>query len=63
MHVGYAFSTFVLQPLGMSQVALLIYCVGVAFVFWIVVAAIAVAAGGHLARQPLQTGNVKGVSA
>ena len=60
MHASYAFSTFVLQPLQMAQVPLLIFSVTTAAVMWMVVAAIAAANGGHLARR--QSKNTRLVS-
>jgi uncharacterized protein len=64
MHASYAFSTFVLQPLGMAQVPILIFCFTTTAVMWMAVAAIAAANGGHLVqRGSRSTGGVSGAAA
>ena len=52
MHASLTGSTFILGPPALSGVALLTYGFGVAVVMWAVVAAVAVASGGKLSRQP-----------
>jgi membrane protease YdiL (CAAX protease family) len=54
MHVGFAFSTFVLQPPGLSGMAFLIYSVGVAVMLWVVVAAVALGNRKQPAPRPLR---------
>jgi hypothetical protein len=52
MHASYTASTFILGPLTISGVAFLTYTFTAAAVLWVVVAAVAVAQGGHLSRRP-----------
>jgi membrane protease YdiL (CAAX protease family) len=54
MHVSYAASTFILNPLAMSGASLLAYDLLSAAATWVVVAAAAVVSGGQLSRQPLR---------
>ncbi|HYN06079.1 MAG TPA: CPBP family intramembrane glutamic endopeptidase [Vicinamibacterales bacterium] len=55
MHVGLTASLLILNPLAISGVALLTYSFTLAAAVWIVVAAVVVANGGQLTRQPLRT--------
>jgi uncharacterized protein len=52
MHTSYTAFSFILGPLTISGVAFLTYMFAVAAVLWVVVAAVSVAQGGHLSRQP-----------
>ena len=54
MHASLVFSTFVLGPVGLAGVASLAYPIGLGVAMWVVVAAVAVANGGHFSRQPLR---------
>jgi membrane protease YdiL (CAAX protease family) len=56
MHVSLTASTFIIGPgaLAISGVALLTYGFVLTAAWWVVVAAVAVAQGGHLSRQPRQ---------
>lgn len=54
MHASLTASTFILGPLAISGMDLLTYGFGVAVVMWAVVAAVGVAKGGQLSRQPLR---------
>jgi membrane protease YdiL (CAAX protease family) len=53
MHASYTACTFILGPLAIAGVAFLTYTFAGAAVVWVVVAAVAVANGGQLSRQPL----------
>ncbi|HEX2740474.1 MAG TPA: hypothetical protein VHM69_08510, partial [Rubrobacter sp.] len=53
MHASLTASTLILGPLAISGVALLTYSLALAAATWVVVAAVAVAQGGHLSRRPL----------
>ena len=53
MHASLTTSTLILGPLAISGVVLLTYSLALAAATWVVVAAVAVAQGGHLSRQPL----------
>jgi membrane protease YdiL (CAAX protease family) len=55
MHSSYTASTIILEPLAISGVLLLVYDLVLAAIVWAVVAAIAVANGGRLLRQPLSS--------
>lgn len=55
MHVSFTASTMILEPLGISGVALLTYDFVSMAVWWAVVAAIAAANGWHFSRPPLRT--------
>ncbi len=55
MHASFAFGTFALQPYGVSGLPLLVHSLGVSALLWAVVAIVALAQGGHLARQPLRS--------
>lgn len=60
MHASLTTSTiFIFTPVA-TGVAFLTYTWALAAALWIVVAAVAVANGGQLSRQPLRTGGVKG---
>jgi hypothetical protein len=52
MHTSYTAFSFILGPLTISGVAFLTYMFAVAAMLWVVVAAVSVAQGGHLSRQP-----------
>jgi uncharacterized protein len=54
MHASLVASQAILMPLPIAGVVLLTQILGMASVLWIVVAAVAVANGGHLSRQPLR---------
>jgi len=54
MHFSYTASVIILEPLAISGVPLLIYDLVSAAMVWAIVAAVAVANGGHLSRQPLR---------
>jgi uncharacterized protein len=54
MHVSITASLLVLNPLAISGVTLLTYSFALAAAVWVVVAAVAVANGWHLSRQPLR---------
>jgi membrane protease YdiL (CAAX protease family) len=58
MHASLTASTLILQPLTVSGVALLAVTLAYAAVMWIVIAAVAVAQGGNLSRQPPLRGRV-----
>ena len=53
MHASLTASTLILQPLA-TGVPLLTYDLVLAGALWVFVAAVAVAKGGHLSRQPLR---------
>ena len=53
MHASLSASTLILQPLATGATDLT-WNLGLAAVLWVVVAAVAVAQGGHLSRQPLR---------
>ena len=53
MHVSLTASTLILMPLATSGVTAVTYDLVLAAVLWVVAAAVAVANGGHLTRQPL----------
>ncbi len=55
MHVSLTACTFILGPgaLAISEMPLLTYSFVLSGALWVVVAAAAVANGGHLLRQPL----------
>ena len=52
MHASLTASTLILQPLAVSGVALLAVTLAYAAATWVVVAAVSVANGGRLSRQP-----------
>ena len=52
MHASYTAFTFILAPLTISGVAFLTVTFADAAVLWVFVAAVALAQGGHLSRQP-----------
>jgi membrane protease YdiL (CAAX protease family) len=52
MHLSFTASLLVLNPLGISGVALMTYSFALAAAVWIVVAAVVVASHGHVTRQP-----------
>ena len=54
MHASLTASTLILGPLAVSGVALLTWNLVLAAALWVVVAAVAVANGGQLSRQPLR---------
>jgi membrane protease YdiL (CAAX protease family) len=54
MHASLTASTLILQPLAVSGVALLAYTLAYAGATWVVVAAVILAQGGRLSRQPLR---------
>ena len=54
MHASLTASTLILQPLAVSGVALLVVTLAYAAATWVVVAAVVLAQGGHLSRQPLR---------
>jgi membrane protease YdiL (CAAX protease family) len=54
MHASLTATTFILGPAVVAGSNLLVYDVALAVVWWVVVAAVAVAYGGHLSRQPLR---------
>jgi hypothetical protein len=53
MHVSLAASTFILGTL-VTGMALLTYSLALAAAWWVVVGAVAVVGGWHIARQPLR---------
>jgi CAAX protease family protein len=54
MHAVLTSGMIILTPTAISGVPLLTWLVVLAAVLWVVVAAVAVASGGHLSRQPLR---------
>jgi membrane protease YdiL (CAAX protease family) len=54
MHASLTASTLILQPLAVSGVALLAVTLAYAAATWVVVAAVVLAQGGYLSRQPLR---------
>jgi hypothetical protein len=58
MHASLTASTLILGPLAISGAALLTYVLVSSAAMWIVVAAVVVAQGGHLSRQPPLRGQV-----
>jgi hypothetical protein len=54
MHASLTASTLILGPLAVSGVPLLTWNLVLAGALWVFVAAVAVAKGGHLSRQPLR---------
>jgi hypothetical protein len=54
MHVSVTASTIIFAPLAISGVAFLALSFAYAAATWVVVAAVAVAQGGSLSRQPLR---------
>jgi membrane protease YdiL (CAAX protease family) len=54
MHASLTASTLILGPLAISGVALFTYDLGLAAALWVVIAAVAVANGRLLSRQPLR---------
>jgi uncharacterized protein len=54
MHLGLTASTFILGPAWVSGWALLVYDVALGAAWWVVVAAVAMASRGQLARPPLR---------
>ena len=54
MHASLTASTLILQPLAVSGVALLAVTLAYAAATWVLVAAVVLAQGGHLSRQPLR---------
>ena len=54
MHASFAGCLLAVMPVGMSGAPFLTWYLAVAVAVWIVVAGVAVANGGHLARQPLR---------
>src|SRR5215213_5277253 len=54
MHASLTASTLILQPLAVSGVALLAVTLAYAAATWVVVAAVILAQGGRLSRQPLR---------
>jgi hypothetical protein len=52
MHASYTAFTFILAPLTISGVAFSTVTFAEAAVLWVFVAAVALAQGGHLSRQP-----------
>jgi uncharacterized protein len=54
MHASYTGFTFILTPLGLAGVAFLAVTFAGAAVLWVFVAAVAVAQGGHISREPLR---------
>jgi membrane protease YdiL (CAAX protease family) len=51
MHASLSASMLILQPLGIAGMSLLIYLLVFAAAMWVVVAVLAIATHGHLARQ------------
>jgi membrane protease YdiL (CAAX protease family) len=59
MHSSYTASTIILEPFAISGVPLLIYDLVLAATVWAVVATIAVANGGWLSRQPINSKRIQ----
>jgi membrane protease YdiL (CAAX protease family) len=55
MHASLTASWLTVMPVGLSGAPFLTWYVVLAVALWIVVAAVAVATGGHLTQQPLRT--------
>ena len=58
MHASYTACALILTPLALAGVAFLAVTFAGAAVLWVFVAAVAVANGGHLSRQPLSSRRV-----
>ena len=54
MHVSLAASMLILQPLALALVPGLTWNLALAAAWWVVVGAVAVVGGWHIARQPLR---------
>jgi hypothetical protein len=54
MHAVFSASMLILQPVGIALVPGLIWTLVLAAALWVVVAAVAVAQGRRLTRQPLR---------
>lgn len=58
MHASLVFSTFVLGPNDIAGVPILAYGLGVGAGMWVIVAAVAMAKGGQLSREPQSAAHV-----
>ena len=55
MHVSFTASLLILNPLGISGVALLTFSFALAAAVWVIVAVVAMGKGRQLSRKPLRT--------